>query len=131
MQDRNAPDLGSDVPGVGGQDLKGRRRTPHQGAIDEGLVAEGERAQRRGERDGDQKVGTGQQPRAMPLQPARGLVPAALRAMAIAAGVIPIHLAAAGRALRALAAAGRRPTRHEVAQGTRLTREQTCPKRGA
>ena len=55
------------------------------------------------------------------------LIPAAFRTMPVAAGVIPIHLPAARRALRELAATGRRPTRHEVAQRARLTREQPTP----
>jgi hypothetical protein len=61
----------------------------------------------------------------MALQPPRGLVPATLRAVPVATGVIPIHLSLAGGALRELAAAGRRPARDEIAQSARLTREQT------
>lgn len=51
--------------------------------------------------------------------------------MAIPARVIAIDLAAARRALRELAATGRRPTRHEIAQRARLAREQTTPELGA
>src|SRR5713101_8307710 len=63
----------------------------------------------------------------MPLEPARGLVTATLRTMPVAAGVIPIHLPAARRALRELPATRCGPTRLEIAQRARLPREQTRP----
>jgi hypothetical protein len=67
----------------------------------------------------------------MTVQPPRGLIAAAFRAVAVSAGVIPIHLSVAGGALRELAAAGRRPTGNEIAQGARLAGEQTTPQSGA
>ena len=127
VQGRDAAEWSADEPGVGGERLERRRRTPHQCAIDDGLVTDGERAQRHRQRDGDQIVATGQQPRAVPLEPARGLVPPTLRTMPVAARVIPIHLPATRGALRELPAARRRPTRREVAQCARLAREQTRP----
>ena len=45
--------------------------------------------------------------------------------------MVPIHLPAARGALRQLAPAGRRPTRHEITQRARLAREQTTPEEGA
>ena len=115
VEDRDAAEWGADELGVGRERLERRRRTPHQRPIDDGLVAEGEGAQRRGQGDGDQIVRTGQAPRLVPREPARGLVPATLGTVAIAARVIAIDLAAARGALRELAATGRRPTRPEVA----------------
>ena len=47
--------------------------------------------------------------------------------MAIPARVKAIYLPAARGALRELAATGRRPTRHEIAQGARLAREEAPP----
>src|SRR5262245_7294252 len=90
VEHRDASDLRTDIAGVRRQPLDGSGGTAKQRAVDDRLMSDGERTQLRRQGHGNQIVGAGQEPRAMALQPARGLIPAALRTMSVAARVIAV-----------------------------------------
>ena len=125
VEDRDATRRHADIARVGGEGLERRRRTPHQRAIDDALMAERAGAQLLRERDGDQIVEPRQQPRAVSIEPPRGLVPATLGAMAVATRVIAIDGLPTRGALGDLPATGGRPARRQIAQGPPLTGQQS------
>jgi hypothetical protein len=93
VEDADAAKRGADRAGIVREVLHGRGGTAHQRPRDERLMAERERAQLRRQRDGDQVVKTGQQPRPMAIEPALRLIPTTPRAVPVAAGMIAVHLA--------------------------------------
>ena len=95
MQDGDDADLGAEPAWVSGERRHRFGRRLEQDRVDGGLVLEGDRRDRRGQREDDVEIGNRQKfglARGEPLRPRRALT---LRTMAVAAGVIgdPRHAA--------------------------------------
>ena len=98
VQHRDQADLGAQMFGIGGDRAQRLGRGPEQDRVDHRLVLEGDRRDRRRQREDDMEIGNRQEfvlPRGKPF-PA-GL-PLALRAMPVATGIVGDADRAAGPA---------------------------------
>jgi hypothetical protein len=106
VQDAEQAGAGAEVAGIGRQGEQGLGRRPEQEPIEELLVGPGDGPQLGRQGEGHQEVETRQQPGALALEPAVGLVGVTLRTVTVAAGVIAVRLGAAGVALAEVAPEG-------------------------
>ncbi len=88
VKDRNEADLGAQVLRVGRDHAQRLGRCLEQDGVDGGLVLEGDRRDRRGQREDDMEIGRRQELSLSGRQPVGAGLPLALRAMPVTAGII-------------------------------------------
>lgn len=110
-------EAGSHVTGVAGQFLQRSGGGLHQQTVEFFGMSASNRMQFSGECEGQQVVITGRQSGPLAGNPAIRLILVTLRATAVAAGVIGVHLSAAVAALMDMASKERRSTVRDIGQG--------------
>ena len=120
VQHRQHADLGAQMLRIGGDLDQGLGGGPHQQTVDFTRVGQRDRVQRPRERENDVEVGHLQKVGRLRLQPTRRRGAVALRAVAVAAGIVADLLIPALRTSQDMPAQRRRAAGRQVVQGSPL-----------